>query len=106
MKSEVSTVTTNGQLVIPSNLRRKYSIKEGNPGSLSGTGEPADSAASYGGVHPESARLALRPSTLKTANARARYEAVACGKNDVAHCTCCNEVRLDSIAVPVRMNTL
>jgi AbrB family looped-hinge helix DNA binding protein len=29
MKSEVSTVTTKGQLVIPSKLRRKYSIKKG-----------------------------------------------------------------------------
>ena len=29
MKSEVPTVTTKGQLVIPSRLRRKYSIKEG-----------------------------------------------------------------------------
>lgn len=29
MKREVSTVTTKGQLVIPSKLRRKYSIKEG-----------------------------------------------------------------------------
>jgi AbrB family looped-hinge helix DNA binding protein len=29
MKTEVSTVTTKGQLVIPSRLRRKYSIKEG-----------------------------------------------------------------------------
>jgi AbrB family looped-hinge helix DNA binding protein len=29
MKSEVSTVTTKGQLVIPSKLRRKYSIREG-----------------------------------------------------------------------------
>lgn len=29
MKSEISTVTTKGQLVIPSKLRRKYSIKEG-----------------------------------------------------------------------------
>ena len=29
MKAEVSTVTTKGQLVIPSKLRRKYSIKEG-----------------------------------------------------------------------------
>jgi AbrB family looped-hinge helix DNA binding protein len=29
MKGEVSTVTTKGQLVIPSKLRRKYSIKEG-----------------------------------------------------------------------------
>jgi len=29
MKSEVSTVTTKGQLVIPSKLRRKYSIKQG-----------------------------------------------------------------------------
>ena len=29
MKPEVSTVTTKGQLVIPSKLRRKYSIKEG-----------------------------------------------------------------------------
>ena len=29
MKIEVSTVTTKGQLVIPSKLRRKYSIKEG-----------------------------------------------------------------------------
>jgi AbrB family looped-hinge helix DNA binding protein len=28
MKTEVSTVTTKGQLVIPSKLRRKYSIKE------------------------------------------------------------------------------
>ena len=29
MKPAVSTVTTKGQLVIPSKLRRKYSIKEG-----------------------------------------------------------------------------
>ena len=29
MKSEVSTVTTKGQLVIPSKLRRKYSITKG-----------------------------------------------------------------------------
>ena len=29
MKSEVSTVTTKGQLVIPSKLRRKYAIREG-----------------------------------------------------------------------------
>ena len=29
MKTEVSTVTTKGQLVIPSKLRHKYSIKEG-----------------------------------------------------------------------------
>ena len=29
MKAEVSTVTTKGQLVIPSKLRRKYSIREG-----------------------------------------------------------------------------
>lgn len=29
MKTEVSTVTTKGQLVIPSKLRRKYAIKEG-----------------------------------------------------------------------------
>jgi AbrB family looped-hinge helix DNA binding protein len=29
MKTEVSTVTTKGQVVIPSKLRRKYSIKEG-----------------------------------------------------------------------------
>ena len=29
MKTEFSTVTTKGQLVIPSKLRRKYSIKEG-----------------------------------------------------------------------------
>jgi len=29
MKTEVSTVTTKGQLVIPSRLRRKYRIKEG-----------------------------------------------------------------------------
>jgi len=29
MKAEVSTVTTKGQLVIPSKLRRKYSIKKG-----------------------------------------------------------------------------
>ena len=29
MKAEVSTVTTKGQLVIPSKLRRKYAIKEG-----------------------------------------------------------------------------
>ena len=29
MKTEVSTVTTKGQLVIPSKLRRKYSIREG-----------------------------------------------------------------------------
>jgi len=29
MKTEVSTVTTKGQLVIPSKLRRKYAIREG-----------------------------------------------------------------------------
>ena len=29
MKTELSTVTTKGQLVIPSRLRRKYSIKQG-----------------------------------------------------------------------------
>lgn len=29
MKTEFSTITTKGQLVIPSKLRRKYSIKEG-----------------------------------------------------------------------------
>jgi len=29
MKSEVSTITTKGQLVIPSKLRRKYAIREG-----------------------------------------------------------------------------
>jgi AbrB family looped-hinge helix DNA binding protein len=29
MKSELSTVTTKGQLVIPSKLRRKYAIREG-----------------------------------------------------------------------------
>ena len=29
MKTEVSTVTTKGQLVIPSKLRRKYAIKKG-----------------------------------------------------------------------------
>lgn len=29
MKTEVSTVTTKGQLVIPSKLRRKYSITSG-----------------------------------------------------------------------------
>ena len=29
MKAHVSTVTTKGQLVIPSKLRRKYSIKKG-----------------------------------------------------------------------------
>ena len=29
MKREVSTVTTKGQLVIPSKLRRKYSIRKG-----------------------------------------------------------------------------
>jgi len=29
MKTELSTVTTKGQLVIPSKLRRKYAIKEG-----------------------------------------------------------------------------
>jgi AbrB family looped-hinge helix DNA binding protein len=29
MRTEVSTVTTKGQIVIPSKLRRKYSIKEG-----------------------------------------------------------------------------
>ena len=29
MKTEVATVTTKGQLVIPSKLRRKYSIKKG-----------------------------------------------------------------------------
>ena len=29
MKTEVSTITTKGQLVIPAKLRRKYSIKKG-----------------------------------------------------------------------------
>jgi AbrB family looped-hinge helix DNA binding protein len=29
MKTEVSTVTTKGQLVIPAKLRRKYAISEG-----------------------------------------------------------------------------
>ena len=29
MKTDVSTVTTKGQLVIPSKLRRKYGIKKG-----------------------------------------------------------------------------
>jgi AbrB family looped-hinge helix DNA binding protein len=29
MKTDVSTVTTKGQVVIPSKLRRKYAIKEG-----------------------------------------------------------------------------
>lgn len=29
MKNEVSTVTTKGQLVIPSKLRRKFGIREG-----------------------------------------------------------------------------
>ena len=29
MKNEVSTVTTKGQLVIPSKLRRKYAIRKG-----------------------------------------------------------------------------
>lgn len=29
MKKEVSTVTTKGQLVIPSKLRRKYDIRKG-----------------------------------------------------------------------------
>ncbi len=29
MKNEVSTVTTKGQLVIPSKLRRKYGIRKG-----------------------------------------------------------------------------
>jgi AbrB family looped-hinge helix DNA binding protein len=29
MKNEVSTVTTKGQLVIPSRLRRKYAIRKG-----------------------------------------------------------------------------
>ena len=29
MKHEVSTVTTKGQLVIPSKLRRKYGIRKG-----------------------------------------------------------------------------
>jgi AbrB family looped-hinge helix DNA binding protein len=29
MKNEVSTVTTKGQIVIPSKLRRKYSIRKG-----------------------------------------------------------------------------
>ncbi|MGC2529942.1 MAG: AbrB/MazE/SpoVT family DNA-binding domain-containing protein [Candidatus Acidiferrum sp.] len=29
MKSEVSTVTTKGQLVIPAKLRRKYAIRDG-----------------------------------------------------------------------------
>lgn len=29
MKTEVSTVTTKGQLVIPSKLRRKYGIRKG-----------------------------------------------------------------------------
>jgi AbrB family looped-hinge helix DNA binding protein len=29
MKTEVATVTTKGQLVIPSKLRRKYAIRKG-----------------------------------------------------------------------------
>jgi AbrB family looped-hinge helix DNA binding protein len=29
MKTELSTVTTKGQLVIPSKLRRKYAIRKG-----------------------------------------------------------------------------
>ena len=29
MKTEISTVTTKGQLVIPSKLRRKYAIRKG-----------------------------------------------------------------------------
>ena len=29
MKTEVSTVTTRGQLVIPAKLRRKYAIRKG-----------------------------------------------------------------------------
>jgi AbrB family looped-hinge helix DNA binding protein len=29
MKTELSTVTTKGQLVIPAKLRRKYSIRKG-----------------------------------------------------------------------------
>ncbi len=29
MKTEVSTVTTKGQLVIPAKLRRKYAIRKG-----------------------------------------------------------------------------
>jgi AbrB family looped-hinge helix DNA binding protein len=29
MKTQVSTVTTKGQLVIPAKLRRKYSIRKG-----------------------------------------------------------------------------
>lgn len=29
MKSEVSTVTTKGQLVVPSKLRRKFGIRKG-----------------------------------------------------------------------------
>ena len=29
MKTEVSTVTTKGQLVIPSKMRRKYGIRKG-----------------------------------------------------------------------------
>jgi|HubBroStandDraft_1064217.scaffolds.fasta_scaffold75608_2 AbrB family looped-hinge helix DNA binding protein len=29
MKTEVSTVTTKGQLVIPAKLRRKYAIRDG-----------------------------------------------------------------------------
>jgi AbrB family looped-hinge helix DNA binding protein len=29
MKTEVSTVTTKGQLVIPAKLRRRYAIREG-----------------------------------------------------------------------------
>ena len=29
MKNEVATVTTKGQIVIPSKLRRKYSIRKG-----------------------------------------------------------------------------
>ena len=29
MKTEVSTVTTKGQVVIPSKLRRKYAIRKG-----------------------------------------------------------------------------
>ncbi len=34
MKTEVSTVTTKGQLVIPSKLRRKYSITTGTQVAL------------------------------------------------------------------------
>ena len=39
MKHEVSTVTTKGQLVIPSKLRRKYNIRKGTQVAIFEEGE-------------------------------------------------------------------